>query len=508
MFLIPASCLSRVASPTFPMNNQLQSQGQRLSVLPQQIQLLKLFHLNGCELQSRITEELLDNPLLEESVTDERQELKSEDSEQEYEGPDEFSGDDIPDYAVEHQNYLSETDIPQRPIPEPNDFRKDLKEQLRTQPITGNHLLMAEYLIDSLGDDGLLTQDMSEMADDFSFQKCILVTADQMESARQVLLSLDPAGIGSLNIKEFLISQLKLTNHTHANIAVELLEKNFNVMIVNRDMGELATLLEIDEDELLKVMELVTSCQLKPLAESSNSVHSESITIDFVVTEQDDAIDVKLFHQRSSTLFVNNSLSKMLKGGKAGDKQELQYMKGKLSSAQWFVDAIKQRETTMLKVMNAIVTFQYAYFRDGDACQLKPMILQDISDLTGAHISTISRITCNKYADTPFGPILLKNLFSKGIENERGEAVSNKVIQLALEEAVAGESKLNPYTDQQLMSLLAGKGINIARRTVAKYREQRGIPVVRVRASIARNNSRLGVSEILSANNSSLVLNG
>jgi RNA polymerase sigma-54 factor len=198
----------------------------------------------------------------------------------------------------------------------------------------------------------------------------------------------------------------------------------------------------------------------------------------------------------------------MLNKGKSGDKDELQYMKSKVSSAHWFVNALRHRETTMLNVMKAIVKFQTAYFRDGDVCLLKPMILQDIGDLTGAHISTISRITCNKYADTPFGPILLKDLFTKGIENTKGVTVSNKVIQLALEEAVAGESKLEPYTDQQLRSLLAIKGFNIARRTVAKYREQRGIPVVNVRASIARNSNRVGISPILRPNSSSLILNG
>jgi RNA polymerase sigma-54 factor len=485
--------------------NQLQSQNQRLSVLPQQIQLLKLFHLNGCELQSRIVEELLDNPMLEESVTEET-ELKSENSDQEYDGADEFQNDDIPDYAVEHQNYLSETDIPQRPIAELKDFRQELKEQLRTVAVTGIHLALAEYLIDSLNDDGLLSQDMHEMADDFSFQSGILVSASEMEAARQSLLTLDPAGIGCLNIKEFLIMQLKRKHDRHALVAIELIEKNYDAL-AQRDMEKIARLLGIDEKELKKVMCMLSACQLKPMAESSDPRFSNSITIDFIVTETDDILDVKLFHQRSSTLFVNHSLSKILSSGKSGDKQELQYMKSKLSSAQWFVKAIQERETTMLSVMKAIVQIQTPYFRDGDASLLKPMILQDISDLTGAHISTVSRITCNKYVDTPFGSILLKDLFSKGIENENGEAVSNRVIQLALEEAVSGESKLNPYTDKQLKSLLAMKGFNIARRTVAKYREQRGIPVVKVRASIARNSGGQGLSGRITTDNTSQVIN-
>ena len=486
--------------------NQLQSQSQRLSVLPQQIQLLKLFHLNGCELQNRIVEELLDNPLLEETVSEDRQEVKKEDSDQEYDGPDEFQNDDIPDYAVEHKNYLSEADLPQRPLPELADFRKELKEQLRSQVMTDIRLMLTEYLVDSLNNDGLLTQDVSEMADDFSFQRGILVSAAQVEVARQSLLRLDPAGIGCLNIKEYLIMQLQRRHDTHSHLAIQLLESNSDAL-AHRDMEKIAKELNIDKHEMRKVISLLSSCQLKPLAESSDPRYSNRITIDFVVTHHDNIMDVKLLHQRSSTLFVNNSLTRMLARGKSGEKQELQYMKSKLSSAQWFVNAIQQRETTMLNVMKAIVKFQTAYFIDGDTCSLKSMILQDIGDLTGAHISTISRITCNKYVDTPFGPVLLKNLFSKGIENKQGVTVSNKVIQLALAEAVTGESKLNPYTDQQLMSLLAAKGFNIARRTVAKYREQGGIPVVQVRASIARNNTPVGVPRKVSANGASPVIN-
>jgi RNA polymerase sigma-54 factor len=488
------------------MNHQTQSQNQRLSVLPQQIQMLKLFHLNGCELQSRIVEELLDNPLLEETVNEDHQEVKSENSDQEYDGADEFQDDDILDYAIEHQNYLSEADIPQRPIPELADFRKELREQLRTNITTEIHLKLAEYLIDSLDDDGLVNRSMSEMADDFSFQNGLLISIDQMEAARQSILRLDPAGIGCLNIKEFLIIQLRQRNDGRASLAIELLEKNLDVL-AHRDIDKVATLLGIDQNELHKVMSLIGSCQLKPLG-GSDARFSNSITIDFVVTEVDDIFDVTLFHQRSSTLFVNHSLSSMLNKGKSGDKQELQYMKGKLSSAQWFVNAIQQRETTMLKVMKAIVQFQSSYFMDGDPGLLKPMILQDIGDITGAHISTISRITCNKYVDTPFGPILLKGLFSKGIENKTGGSVSNRVIQIAVEEVVSGESKLNPYTDKQIVSLLAIKGFNIARRTVAKYRERQGIPVVQIRASIARNGGEAGTSSIIATNNTSHVFNG
>ena len=461
--------------------NQVHTQNQGFSVLPQQIQLLKLFHLNALQLQERIQEELMENPLLEETDKEEGpEETNPEATAVEYDGDEEFQNDDIPDYAVEHQNYLSERNMPQRPIPELADFRQELKQQLRTLVSDEHQLMLAEYLVDSLNDSGMLDQGISTMADDISFQKNQLITAEALESARQSLLQLDPEGIGCLSIKEFLIIQLAKQETLHARLAIQLLEKNFGDL-AHCNLEKIAAQLQINETDLRIVLKLISSCQLKPMAELSGPQFSERIAIDFVITQQDEVIEVTLFHQRSSTLVINHSMGAMLAKEKSGDKGAQQYVKSKLSSAQWFVSAIQQRETTMLKVMKAIVKFQYDYFRDGDQRLLKPMILKNIADTTGVHISTVSRITCNKYADTPFGVILLKDLFSKGIENEQGEPISNKVIQLAIEEDVFTESKLNPYTDSQLVGLLADKGFKIARRTVAKYREQRQIPVVQMR---------------------------
>lgn len=467
------------------MPHLIHSQKQGFTVLPQQIQLLKLFHLNTLQLQNRIQQELIENPMLEEVASDDEPtvECASENSDEDYSGGEEFSNDDIPDYAVEHNNYLSETNLPQRPIPELSDFRKDLKEQLRARMSDERQLMLVEYLVDSLNDEGMLEQELSSMADDISFQRNLLVSVEEIETARKFLQQLEPAGIGSVTIKEFLLLQLHAMDKDCrlASLGIQLLENNYNDL-THRNMEKIADKLGIDEDELRDVLRLVSSCRLKPLAESSGPRYGETITIDFVVTQQEEELEVTLFHQRSASLIINHSLSDKLTKENHGDKGAMQYLKSKLSSAQWFVSAIQQRETTMLSVMKAIVKFQKAYFMDGDMRLLKPMILKNIADTVGVHISTVSRITCNKYADTPFGAILLKNLFSKGIENEQGEAISNRVIQLAIEEAVSGESKLNPYTDQQLVSVLALKGFNIARRTVAKYREQRQIPVVQVRA--------------------------
>jgi RNA polymerase sigma-54 factor len=475
--------MSNEHTPT--MLNQVHSQKQSFTVLPQQIQLLKLFHLNTLGLQQRIQEELIENPVLEESVSEEDNvtEASKDDTIQEYQDQAEYQEDDIPDYKLEHNNYLSDADLPQRPIPEYLDFRKDLKEQVRVLLADPMQLMIAEYLIDSLSDDGMLEQDMSSIADDISFQKNKVIAAAEIEYVRRQLLRLEPMGIGCTSIKEFLLLQLRQRDQADkkTQLAIQLLEKNFGDL-AHRNMEKIASQLNINESELRGILKLISTCQLKPLAESSGPPQRDAIVLDFVVTQNNDIIEVSLYRQRSSTLFINNSLSAMVTNGKCGDKGTLQYLKSKLSSAQWFVSAIKQRETTMLNVMKAIVRFQKDYFKDGDIRLLKPMILKDIADEVGVDISTASRITCNKYADTHFGTTLLKDLFSKGIENERGEAISNRVIQKAIEDVVEGENKQKPYTDQQLVAVLAEKGFNIARRTVAKYREQRQIPVMQVRA--------------------------
>jgi len=467
------------------MLRQLHSQKQSFTVLPQQIQLLKLFHLNTLGLHQRIQEELFENPVLEEIISDEDTpaESSNDDGIQEYQDPSEYQEDDIPDYKIEHNNYLSDADLPQRPIPEYVDFRKDLKEQVRVLLEDRQQLMIAEYLIDSLNDEGMLEQDMGAVADDISFQKNKVISVVEIECVRQLLQRLEPMGIGCTSIKEFLLLQLRQMDpsSTRAQLAIQLMEKSFGDL-AHRNMEKIASQLSIHENDLRDVLKLIGSCQLKPMAESSGPPQMDAIILDFVVTQLDETIEVALYRQRSSTLFINHSLRSMVAHNKCADKGTHQYLKSKLNSAQWFVSAIKQRETTMLNVMKAIVRFQGEYFKDGDIRLLKPMILKDIADEVGVDISTASRITCNKYADTHFGTVLLKDLFSKGIENVRGEAISNRVIQKAIEDVVHGEDKQKPYTDQQLVAVLALRGFNIARRTVAKYREQRQIPVMQVRA--------------------------
>jgi RNA polymerase sigma-54 factor len=467
------------------MLRQLHTQKQHLNVLPQQIQLLKLFHLNTLELQQRIQAELNENPVLEEDVNEDDKivDNTTKDTVQDYQDEDEYSHDDIPDYKTEYNNYLAEDSIPQRPISELYDFRKDLKEQIRLCLKDDRDIMIAEYLIDCLNDEGILEQDMISLADDISFNRHMLVEPMEMERVRGILKQLEPFGIGCTTIKEFLLLQLHRMDQTkpHVKKAIRLLEEHFDDL-AHRNVEKAAANLQVEENELRSILQLIGSCKMKPLTESFTPASNATIIPDFIIINDGDNFEISLYRQRSSTLFINQSFLKILSTQKQTDKGTVQYLKSKINSAQWFVNAIKQRETTMLTVMKVIVDLQFAYFKEGDIRLLKPMILKNVADRAGVDISTVSRITCNKYADTPFGTILLKDLFSEGIENEQGEVISNRVIQTAIEEVVENEDKKNPYTDQQLVAILSLKGFNIARRTVAKYREQLQIPVAQMRA--------------------------
>ena len=466
------------------MLRQIRTQKQHFNVLPQQIQLLKIFHLNTLELQRRIQEELNDNPLLEEEVDEEdkQQEESSKEEIKDYQDEEEYAYDDIPDYKLEHNNYLPENQA-QLPFPEQQDFRKTLRHQMFIHLKNSKEIVIADFLIDSLSEEGLLDQESSSIADDISFQNNIIVEAEEVERVRAKLQQIEPCGMGCRSIKEFLVFQLQRMEQTDCvKNAICLLNEHFHDLY-HRNMEKIAAKIQITEDELREVIRLVSTCKLKPFAESQSSTLSPRIIPDFIIAEDENKLSISLYRQRSSTLFINQSLTKMLDKEEKTDKHTVQYLKSKLNSAQWFVDAIKQRESTMMKIMTEIVKFQADFFKDGDIRMLKPMILKNIAQTVGVDISTVSRITCNKYADTPFGMLLLKSLFSEGVENEQGELISNRVIQTAIEEVVKSEDKKAPYTDQQLVSILSLKGFDIARRTVSKYREHLQIPIAQRRTA-------------------------
>ena len=465
-------------------------QKQENKILPQQIQLLNLFHLNTLELERRIEQELEDNIFLEKKSDEE--ELNADkynkgETVQDYEDWEEHGYDDIPDYKMEYSNYLHNEEKTFSPVKATIDFREDLKNQYRFCCDAPEELAMAEYIIDSISDSGLLETSLDKIAEEYSFaNKTWLEGIDLLPIVKKIQ-QLEPIGIGARSICECLLLQLKQMNAKRPDVkkAIRLLEDHY-LDLRNRNMDKIMDCLDMEEDELKIVLELISSLKMKPIAETQEGVVTNNHIIpDFLIVQEGDYLEVSLYNQRSSSLFISRGWKEIVaesKKSKSYDAAAAQYLKNKYQSAQWFVNAIRQREGTMLRIMKTIVSMQYDYFREGDIKLLKPMILKNIADVTGVDISTVSRITCNKYVDTPFGIILLKDLFTEGIINEKGEAISNRVIQVAIEDAIEKEDKKHPYTDQQLVGILAQKGFSIARRTVAKYREILQIPVAQMRA--------------------------
>jgi RNA polymerase sigma-54 factor len=470
------------------MLHQNLSQKQHLKILPQQIQLLNLFHLNSLELEQRINQEIEENPLLDEVKAEEEPANDKElEVVQDFQDYDEFENDDIPDYKTECENYWHTENFPERPIAEIVDFRKDLKMQFHYLDHTPEELVLAEFIIDSLNNHGMLDQEVQTLADDFSFKHHRWIEVVEIENVLAKIQQLEPIGIGARSISECFLLQLLKMNQKRPDVrlATLLVENHFNDLR-RRNLEKIMHELNIEEDELIIIMQLIGKLKMKPIAESASSTEvNQNILPDFIIVQEDDFLEAFLYKQRSSSLHINSSWKEMIEAkgdGLRADKATQQYLKNKLNAAQWFVNAIRQREGTMLKVIKAILHFQYDYFKEGDVRLLKPMILKNIADMIGVDISTVSRITCNKYVETPFGTILLKDLFTEGIANEKGQVISNRVIQTTLEELIQTEDKKNPYTDQQLVTILAEKGFSIARRTVAKYREQLQIPVAQMRS--------------------------
>ena len=470
------------------MLKQVQTQKQQHTILPQQIELLNLFHLNTLELQQRIQDELSENPALEElaSGDDANADKYNKESVQDFQNWDEYGYDDIPDYKTEYNNYINTEKVPEKPIAEVPDFREELKRQCRFLDVPEDKHFIFDFLIDSLNENGFLEQDLDELASEISFKKKTWIEAEELEGTLQLIRELEPYGAGCRNVQEFMLLQLKRMNVKRPDVrtAIELLEHHFHDLR-SCNLDKLRRQLGLEDDEIRIVLNLLAHLSTRPFNPETSSIQANpSILPDFVVIDEGDTLELALYRQRSSNLHISQSWMEMVQQtsqNNATDKSTRQYLRSKLSSAQWFINAIQQRENNMLKIMRAIVDMQYDYFKYGDILLLKPMKLKDIADKVKVDISTVSRLTCNKYAETPFGTILLKDLFTEGIVNQEGTNISNKVIQNIIGEVIETEDKKSPYTDRQLVTILAERGYSIARRTVAKYRELMNIPVAQVR---------------------------
>ncbi|HZG24528.1 MAG TPA: RNA polymerase factor sigma-54 [Chitinophagaceae bacterium] len=463
------------------------TQKQHLKILPQQIQLLNLFHLNTLELEQRIQQEIEENPMLEEVSTEDdiSSEKYNRDSLHDFKDYEEYAYDDFPDYKMEYENYFNAEKIPERAMPETTDFRQVLKEQFEFLNCSEDDKMLAHHLIDSLSEEGLLEQDLQDISSDISFRCKKWIETEDLLKVLGKIQDLEPAGIGARSIRECLLLQLKRMNCKRPDVkmAVRLLEVHF-AELSSRNMDKIMHLLNIDEEEIKIVLKLIASLKMKPITIAIGVTANLNIIPDFIVTNEDDCLEVSLYRQRSNNLHINKSWMDRVKSTESNvhaDKATRQYVRNKMNSAQWFISAIQQRESTMLNVMKAIVKLQYDYFLEGDIKLIKPMILKNVADIVGVDISTVSRITSNKYVATPFGTLLLKDVFTEGISNNQGQVISNRVIQTTIEEVIETEDKQKPYTDQQLVAILSDRGFSIARRTVAKYREILQIPVAQMR---------------------------
>jgi RNA polymerase sigma-54 factor len=464
------------------------TQKQQLKIHPQHLQMLQLLHLNTVELEQRIMNELEENPLIEEKADEDSAfENTGAEASQDFKDYEEYCYDDIPDYRVENaQHFQTQTPL-EKPLIEAEDFRQELKNQLALQRLSEQETEVGNFIIDSLTDEGFLEFSCDSIADDYSMKFSKWIEADVVQRIIGLIQQLEPVGVATANIKECLIAQLKLMQQSpDVKIALRVLD-NYYHELMHRNFEKIINDLKIEEEDLKEIFHLLSTLKLKPVTASSVTTQTETILPDFILFQEDDLMHVSLARERSSKLSISSSWKKMVYDTEKSqtDNRSKQYLKSKLNAAEWFVNAIRQRETTMLKVMEAIVRLQQEFFEEGDITKLKPMILKNVADMVGVDISTVSRITCNKYVQTHFGNVLLKSLFTEGIANHKGEVVSNKVIQKTIEEVIQTEDKKCPYSDQQLVKVLAKRGYEIARRTVTKYREQLHIPAAQMRAFLA-----------------------
>ncbi|RXK86354.1 RNA polymerase factor sigma-54 [Filimonas effusa] len=462
------------------IHQQLGQKGQ-LKVLPQKIQFLNFLYLNRQELEMRIQNELIENPLLDLApATDTGPE--SSEAVADFKGLEEYMYDDIPDYKAEYQNYLPDNAAVDKPVEDTVDFREDLKKQLRLVEADADIHEAGDYVIDSLNEHGMLDADAEALAEEYSFQVERFIDTATMQKAIDIVKTLEPPGVGAASVRESLLLQLQRTRKDPVcRKACTLLESYYDLLTAG-SFDKVRTQMGLDEEEFQIVMQYITRFNPHPMVTTDQLQEKKQFIIpDLFLTSEDDRLVVSLNNPYSGRLSVGDYKLANVNSTPKEQKQAKQYISNKTTAASWFIGAVQQREATMLKIMEAIVAFQEAYFRTGDTDQLRPMILKQVADKAGVDISTVSRATANKYVETEFGMVSLKRLFSEGVHNTAGEVVSNRIIRDKIAAIIDGENKQQPHTDQQLADILRQNGIVIARRTVTKYREQLQLPVAQLR---------------------------
>ena len=471
-----------------------QSLQQRLlqKLSPQQIQLMKMLQLPTVELEKRIKEELEINPALEEG----EEQIQDADHE---EGVDEkrddfdfqeYVNDDTPYYKTQSNNFSKDKEELQKPLSFGYSLSETLTKQIRLKVKNEKNKEIAEHIIGNLDESGYLRRELFNIVDDLAFSQNIFTSEKELEKVLLEVQDLDPAGVGARSLKECLLIQLRKKKKTISiKTAEEILEKCFD-SFTKKHYSKIAKKLDIDNTAIKEAIAEIVKLNPKPgnsLIDTQSSI--QQITPDFTIFENDGNMTVELNHRNSPQLKVSKDYIEMIKGFQESDqkkraKEAIVFIKQKVDSAKWFIEAIKQRQNTLLKTMEAIVSFQKNFFLTGDEKKLKPMILKDVASIVDMDISTISRVANSKHAATPYGIFSLKYFFSESLSTETGEEVSTREVKTILNEAIKDEDKSKPLTDEKLAELLKQKGYLIARRTVAKYREQLNIPVARLRKQL------------------------
>jgi len=474
---------------------------QKLS--PQQIQLMKLIQLPTQAFEERLKQEIEENPALdtgkeesdsfEDDMSNEYDDTGTEKIDAEDINIDEYlSDDEIPSYKTQANNYSSDDDEKNVPYAAGTSFHQSLKNQLNTFSLNDEEKSIAEFLVGSIDDSGYIRREILDLVDDLAFTANIFTTEEKVLSVlKKVVHNLDPIGVGARDLKECLIIQLKSKekNKTRA-LAINILENAFD-HFVKKHYKKLLEKFSISENELKEVNTEISKLNPKPGSSySGNNKIAEQIVPDFSIKIIDGELDLTLNSRNAPELHVSREYNNMLKGYQESNvktksqKDAVFFIKQKLDAAKWFIDAIKQRQQTLLVTMNTIMHYQYEYFLTGDERKLKPMILKDIADKINMDVSTVSRVANSKYVSTPYGTKLIKEFFSESMKNDQGEDVSTREIKKILETVIQEEDKKKPLTDEKLSKILKEKGYPIARRTVAKYREQLELPVARLRKEI------------------------
>lgn len=471
---------------------------QKLS--PQQIQLMKLLQLPTVALEQRIKEELEGNPALDEGAEaneDEEEERYEErdDAKDEHEDidlSDYLDTDDTPDYKYQASNHSKDDEDKDIPFSGGKTFHERLRNQISLQNLSEKEEEIADHLIGSLDDSGYLRRDLSSIEDDLAFRRNIMASQEEIEKVLKSVQQLDPAGVGARDLQECLLIQMKRrsSNSFAKRIAIEILENYFNEF-TKKHYAKISERLEIENEDLKEAIGEILKLNPKPGNSSNSRAKSVQVVVpDFTLTIEDGEIEISLNGRNAPQLRVSNEYKGMIdhyqksKEKTKSDKEAMTFVKQKLDSAKWFIEAIQQRQNTLINTMTTIAHYQREYFLEGDETKLKPMILKDIADQIHMDISTVSRVVNSKYVSTPYGTFLLKSFFSESLSTEDGEEVSTREVKKILTDLIDAEDKSKPLTDDKLSQLLRDKKYNIARRTVAKYREQLHIPVARLRKEL------------------------